>query len=130
MNFLNRQITKGENMSIRRTAQGKSLDMAALAARHETMRAVSNMSMNARGDTVDSTGRIIESATDKVNKAYVKTVGSRSAQDSGKGARQTVVSKAKAESKIDLSELNEIERSLEEDDLGIEKLKQDLTKKK
>lgn len=120
-------------MAIRRTAQGKAIDMAALAARHETMRAVSNMSMNARGDIVDSNGKIIESATDKVNKSYVKTIGNRSAQDSGRGARQTVVSKSKPESKIDLSELNEIERSIEvedEDDLDIENLKQQLSKKK
>ena len=45
----------------------------------------------------------------------------------------SLTSKSKPESKIDLSELNEIERSIEvedEDDLDIENLKQQLSKKK
>jgi hypothetical protein len=61
-------------MSNYRTAMGKSIDMAALAARNEKTRAVGNMSVNARGDTIDSTGRIIKSATSKVNEQYARTV--------------------------------------------------------
>ena len=36
-----------------RTAQGKNIDMAALAAKNERTRAVGNMNVNARGDTID-----------------------------------------------------------------------------
>ena len=62
-----------------RTAQGKMLDMAALAAKNEKVRAVGNMKSNARGDTIDSNGRVIVPVTQKVSENYQKTVGNRSA---------------------------------------------------
>jgi len=63
-----------------RTAQGKSLDMTALAAKNERTRAVGNMKVNARGDTIDSGGKIVVPVTEKVGQAYAKTVGNKSAQ--------------------------------------------------
>ena len=50
-----------------RSAMGKTIDMAALASRNEHTRAVGNMRVNARGDTIDANGRIIKPVTDKVN---------------------------------------------------------------
>ncbi len=41
-----------------RTAKGKKLDMAGLAAKHEEVRAISNVSMNARGDRLDKNGNV------------------------------------------------------------------------
>ena len=41
-----------------RTARGKTIDMAALAARNETQRAVGNVLMNARGDRLNSDGSV------------------------------------------------------------------------
>jgi len=67
-------------MSTYRTALGKSLDMSALVARNEKTRAVGNMKVNARGDTIDGQGRIVEPVTSKVSKQYEKTVGNKSAQ--------------------------------------------------
>lgn len=66
-------------MSKHRTAQGKMLDMSALAAKHEKVRAVGNMKVNARGDTIDSLGKIIVPVTEKTSEKYSKTVGNRSA---------------------------------------------------
>jgi hypothetical protein len=43
-------------MAIHRTALGKQIDMAALAAKNEKTRAVGNMKVNARGDTIDGKG--------------------------------------------------------------------------
>lgn len=63
-----------------RTALGKIVDMSTLVAKNEKTRAVGNMSVNARGDTIDSKGNIIKHATNKVNEAYGKTVGNRAAQ--------------------------------------------------
>lgn len=63
-----------------RTAQGKNIDMAALAARNERVRAVGNMKVNARGDTIDGTGKIILPVTQKVGEKYQKTVGNKTAQ--------------------------------------------------
>ena len=66
-------------MRMYKTAQGKRIDMAALAAQNETVRAVGNMKVNARGDTIDGFGKVITPATQRVNEMYAKTVGNRSA---------------------------------------------------
>jgi len=112
-----------------RTAMGKSVDMAALTAKNEKTRAVGNMKVNARGDTIDAQGRVIKSATVKVNDSYNKTVGNRSAQP----VRSKSKSSAPVKPTIDLSQLNEFEREIEEnleDELEIEKIKaQELNKK-
>jgi len=44
-----------------RTASGKSLDMGELALRNETVRAVGNLKVNARGDLLDDNGNVISS---------------------------------------------------------------------
>lgn len=62
-----------------KTAMGRSLDMSALAAKHEKTRAVGNMSVNARGDTIDSDGKVIVPVTKKVNNKYQKSVANRAA---------------------------------------------------
>lgn len=52
------------------TMQGKSFDMEALAARNETMPAVGNVRMNARGDELGPGGKIIRKREDIVNDHY------------------------------------------------------------
>lgn len=54
-----------------KTAKGKILDMGALAAKHETTRAVSNLNMNARGDIIDSRNQVKISRED-ISKEYYK----------------------------------------------------------
>ena len=104
-----------------RTAMGKVVDMASLQSRNEKVRAVGNMKVNARGDTIDGYGRVIKPVTTKVNEAYANTVGNRSSHQ--------LRSKNKLEPdkpKIDMSELTEIERELEasfEEDAEIEEIK-------
>jgi hypothetical protein len=66
-------------MSKHRSALGKTVDMGALIAKNEKTLAVGNMKVNARGDTVDSHGRIVKSVNEKVNEMYGKTVGNKSA---------------------------------------------------
>ena len=65
-----------------RSARGKVVDMGALAARNERARAVGNMNVNARGDTIDSQGNILVSATKKASDKYQNTVGNKSANKS------------------------------------------------
>ena len=55
-----------------RTAQGKIVDMGALQLKNENVRAVGNMSVNAKGDLVDSANRSISSRNDQVNRQYKK----------------------------------------------------------
>ena len=70
-------------MSKYKTAMGRTVDMAAIVAKNEKVRAVGNMSVNARGDTIDSNGNVIVPATQKVSDNYQKSVGNRSAQVQG-----------------------------------------------
>ena len=55
-----------------RTAQGKIVDLGALQLKNENVRAVGNMSVNAKGDLIDSTNRSISSRNDQVSKQYKK----------------------------------------------------------
>jgi len=115
-----------------KTAMGKIVDMAALTAKNEKTRAVGNMKVNARGDTIDAQGRIIKTATAKVNDSYNKTVGNRSAQPV-RPKTKTSAPPAPPKTTIDLSQLNEIEREIEEnleEELEIEKIKLEELKKK
>ncbi len=98
---------------------GKSVDMTSLVKRNEHTRAVGNMNVNARGDTIDAQGKVIVPVTAKVNDAYAKTVGNRSAQVRPRTA-------APEQPKIDTSQLNEIELELEnsaDDDAEVEQIK-------
>jgi len=60
-----------------RTAKGKKIDMGKLMAKNETIRAVGNMRVNARGDTIDAEGRVTVPVTKKVSEAYKKQVKER-----------------------------------------------------
>ena len=137
-------LNKEKKMAIHRSALGKTVDMAALAAKNERVRAVGNMSVNARGDTIDSFGKVIKPATEKVNEKYARTVGNRSAQvgSANKTAapRQPVkpdiikskpVTKPVPKPEIIKEELTQEELELDEfDDIEIEEIKAQETKKK
>lgn len=103
-----------------RTAQGKQLDMAGLIAKNERVRAVGNMKVNARGDTIDATGKVIVPVTQKVGEKYQNTVGNRSAQP-------VKSNKAPSKQQLTKDELD-VESSLD-DDLEIEKIKAQESKK-
>ena len=55
-----------------RTAQGKLVDLGALQLQNEHVRAVGNMSVNARGDLLDSRNRPIASKNSQVARQYSK----------------------------------------------------------
>lgn len=117
-------------MSIYRTAQGKSLDMASLASRNEKVRAVGNMSVNARGDTIDATGKVLVPVTKKVGDAYQKTVSNRAATLAKRREEinQPIETAPAPEAKINVTEelellANELEIEDDEDALAIEAIK-------
>lgn len=56
------------------TALGVPFDMAAFRAKHEKVRAVGNMNVNARGDVLDSNNNIIDNRNNIVNRMYEKTM--------------------------------------------------------
>jgi hypothetical protein len=114
-----------------RSAQGKVVDMAALAAKNEKTRAVGNMKVNARGDTIDSNGKIIIPVTAKVNDRYSKTVGNRSSHvvnKNGKTHKAPITPSGVTNKPAiqEIEELTEYEKELEEsfeDDLEVEQIK-------
>lgn len=66
-------------MVIHRSALGRTIDMGQIAAKNEHVRAVGNMNVNARGDTIDSHGKVVVPVTKKVGEAYQRTVSNRAA---------------------------------------------------
>ena len=118
-------------MATHRTAMGKTVDMSAILAKNEKTRAVGNMGVNARGDTIDAHGRIIKPVTAKVNEAYGKTVGNRSAQAVKNVSKPQP--KIQPDVPIEIPELTEHERELDEfleDDIEVEKIKAEELKSK
>ena len=57
-----------------KTALGKSVDMSALKAKNENVRAVGNMNVNARGDIIDQANRVVQRATERAANQYTKSV--------------------------------------------------------
>lgn len=112
-------------MKQHRSAQGKMVDMTALIAKNERTRAVGNMKVNARGDTIDGNGRVLVPVTQKVGEKYQQTVGNKSAQPV-KQKRQEPKAPPPP-SNLTKEELD-IEASLD-DDLEVEQIKAKETKK-
>lgn len=113
-------------MKTYRSAMGKVVDMNSIIAKNETVRAVGNIPVNARGDMIDQNGKVVKSNTTKVNESYNKTIGNKSAQP----RRNTQLKPdQKLNEEFELTNLEkEIESNLDED-LEIEKIKSEELKK-
>lgn len=61
-------------MPVYKSAQGRPIDMTQLASKHEKVRAIGNMNVNARGDVIDSNNKITKDNTKRVKNTYSKTV--------------------------------------------------------
>ena len=73
---------------MKKTNRGQAVDMSGLVLANETTVAVGNMKVNARGDTVDSDGKVVKTKTEQAQayyqsnpKAAVKTVSIKDAVD-------------------------------------------------
>lgn len=55
---------------IYKSAMGKTVDMGSLLLQNENTRAVGNMNVNARGDLLDSTNRVIDQKNRQVQRQY------------------------------------------------------------
>lgn len=117
---------------LRRTAQGKMIDINALIAKNEKTRAVGNMKANARGDIIDSQGRVVKTVNERVGETYSKTVGNKSANVVKKApASKQVVAKPQEPQQQTIptpsltKEELELENSFEEEEIEIEKIKKE-----
>ena len=84
---------------IYKSAMGRVVDIGALILENENVRAVGNMNVNARGDTLDSADRVVESKTKQVQKHYQKQSTNTSAMEpttSTKVAKKQQAEKTKA----------------------------------
>lgn len=55
---------------IYKSANGKTVDMGRLMLQNENVRAVGNMKVNARGDQIDDSNRVIVSKPEQVQRQY------------------------------------------------------------
>lgn len=91
-----------------RSAMGRPIDMAAMVTKNEKVRAVGNMRVNARGDLLDQNNQIIQDSTTRVSENYHQTVNAAAPRPQHQSA--PIV-----RNQIDLSELNDSERELFEE---------------
>ena len=59
-----------------RTAQGKIVDLGQLILQNENVRAVVNMNVNARGDRLDSSNKVIDSKNQQVQRQHQRQIAS------------------------------------------------------
>ena len=57
-----------------KTAQGKTVDLGQLILQNENVRAVGNMNVNARGDRLDSSNRVIDSKNQQVQRQHQRQI--------------------------------------------------------
>jgi len=86
-----------------KTAQGQLLDLGAIILQNETVRAVGNMNVNARGDVLDNNNRVVDQKNQQVSRQHKRltqgapnTVSTQPLPSSAATARQRQESKAPA----------------------------------
>ena len=94
-----------------KTARGKTIDMSALAAKHEKERAVSNVPVNARGDIIDNRGNVTV-PREKVSKEFYKNTVPGADEKSVSIKEETIVKDipASVEESNDPIEVSRVER--------------------
>lgn len=73
-----------------KTAGGKVVDMGAIILQNETVRAVGNMSVNARGDKVATDGRVVETRSQTVAKDINRQSQQRKTDDVPTSSRRAL----------------------------------------
>jgi hypothetical protein len=63
-------VSRQPNRKLYRTMQGRMVDIEKLRATNEEVRAVGNMSVNARGDVVGNSGKIIKTKEQLMKEYY------------------------------------------------------------
>ena len=97
-----------------RSAMGKTVDMGALLLQNESVRAVGNMGVNARGDVINSNNRVIEKKSQQVQRRNRRTTNVSNApvatsMSAAKKAQEQIISPVVSEDTFtDLPEDNDI----------------------
>lgn len=89
-----------------KSAMGKEVDLGALLLQNEQTRAVGNMNVNARGDLLDGSNRVIDSKNRQVQRQYKKNLSNVSSDavvhSSNRTAKQSAVDE-KASHELEIS---------------------------
>ena len=94
-----------------RTAQGRVVDLGAMMVQNETVRAVGNMSANARGDIIDNQGRVLATRGEQVN----RNLNRQTNANSGPVPSSNRASKPPAPVKLSEAEQLELDRKQRQD---------------
>ena len=88
---------------IYRSAQGKSIDLGTIMLQNETVRAVGNMKVNARGDKLDNNNRVIETKPRQIQRqnARATNVSDAPVHTSGNKAKRAKRIQAEQQSSTD-----------------------------
>lgn len=92
------------------SAQGKTVDLGALMLQNEQVRAVGNMNVNARGDVIDSTNRVIDKKSAQVQRQYKKQM---------LDAQSEIVTSTRAAKKLQEKQATNNEVSAEQEELTL-----------
>jgi len=82
---------------IYRSAQGKSIDLGTIMLQNETVRAVGNMKVNARGDKLDNNNRVIETKPRQIQRQNARATNVSDAPVHTSGNKAKKAKKAQAE---------------------------------
>lgn len=95
---------------IYKSAMGKTVDMGALQLQNETVRAVGNMNVNARGDVIDNRNRVIDKKSQQVRRQYAKqtNVSTQSITTSSRAAQAKNATPVVEDDFSDLPEDNDV----------------------
>ena len=108
-----------------KSSLGRPIDMQTLIAKNEHVRAVGNMKVNARGDTIDSFGKVILPATNNVTTQYNKTVNNQSANVKKNVSKPQENLEKQEKIEVYPEELDDV---FEQDQIDIESIKKNETK--
>ena len=89
-------VARAPRKRMYRTMQGRMVDIEKLRAVNETVQAVGNMNVNARGDVIGPGGKVVAPKSEVITKYYQKPKG---AVDDTPIVKQTPAAKPKAEDK-------------------------------
>lgn len=96
-----------------RTAQGKMVDLGALQMKNENVRAVGNMSVNAKGDLLDANNQSIQARNQQVSNQYRKQVKTNVSDDAVLSSRRAKSDVQPTEMPAAVVEDNELDNGAE-----------------
>jgi len=83
-----------------KSAMGKAVDLGSLILQNESVRAVGNMNVNARGDLLDGSNRVIDQKNRQVQRQYQRTTNVSNSAPVQTGTRAAKQSAAEAKNLV------------------------------